>query len=89
MEAKKFDKIWKKFSEAQTEEEQYAIMKEFMFGATLDELLEWNYYLGGKSLKTWAEHRKTGLSEEDKAFYKEQFAKFDDLEAELKLGEAA
>ena len=89
MNNKKFDKLWKKFSEAKTEEEQYAIMKEFMFSSNLDELLEWNHYLGGKGLKTWAEHRKTGLSEEDKAFYKEQFAKFDELEATLKLRRAA
>ena len=89
MEKKEFDKLWNKFSEAKTEEAQYAIMKEFMFNSSLEDLLAWNHYLGDKGRKMWAEYRKTGLSEEDKAFYKEQFAKFDELEATLKLRRAA
>lgn len=89
MENKEFDKLWKTFSEAETEEAQYAIMKDFMFNSSLEDLLEWNRYLGDKGHKMWAEYRKTGLSEEDKAFYKEQFAQFDALISKLNLGQAA
>jgi hypothetical protein len=89
MKNKEFDKLWKKFSEAKTEETQYEIMKEFMFSSSLEDLLAWNRFLGEKGDKMWAEYRKTGLSEEDKAFYKEQFARFDDLVAKLNLSKAA
>lgn len=38
MKNKEFDKLWKTFSEAKTEEGQYATMKDFMFNASLEDL---------------------------------------------------
>ena len=89
MKNKKFDELWQIFSEAQTQEEQYAIMKEFMFNSSFDELIAWNDYLSNRGSKVWEEHRKTGLSKEDRAWYEAQFARFDDLEKQIKLGRAA
>lgn len=82
-------KLWQKYAKAASEEEQYAIMKEFMFNASFEDFLAWNHYLGEKANKIWIDNQKTGLSDEDKAWYKEQFAKFDKLEEQIKLGKAA
>ena len=46
-------------------------------------------YQAEKANKIWIDNQKTGLSDEDKAWYKEQFAKFDKLEEQIKLGKAA
>ena len=80
----KFDKLWQQYSKAESEEAQYAIMKNFMQSASLEDLLAWNRYLAEKGNVIWAEHRQSGLSEADKEWYKNQFAQFDDLEKQIK-----
>lgn len=89
MKNNKFDKLWQIFSDAQSEEEQYAIMKDFMFSSSLEDLLAWNRFLAEKGDKTWAEYRKTGLSESNKEWYKAQFARFDDLINQIQVRKVA
>ena len=84
MKNKNFDKLWEHYSKAESEEQQYDIMKTFMQSASLEDLLAWNRYLADKGNVAWAEHRQTGLSEADKEWYKTQFAQFDDLEKQIK-----
>jgi hypothetical protein len=85
----KYNKIWQKYADAKTDAEQYAIMQEFMLSASLEELLEWNRFLAEKGDKSWAEHRKNGLSDADKEWYASQFTQFDDLENQIKLRKVA
>ena len=54
-----------------------------MFTSSFEDLIAWNDYLGEKGQKFWEEHRKTGLSKEDKAWYEAQFARFDDFEKQF------
>lgn len=89
MKDNKFDELWQIYSDASSEEEQYARMKEFMFASSLEDLLAWNRFLAEKGDKMWAEHRKTGLSESDKEWYKAQFARFDDLVHQIQMKRAA
>ena len=89
MKNQKFEQLWQTYANAQSEEEQYAIMKEFMFTSSFEDLIAWNDYLGEKGQRFWEEHRKTGLSKEDRAWYEAQFARFDDFEKQFNLGKAA
>jgi hypothetical protein len=89
MKNKQFDILWQEFSKAQTEAEQYAVMKSFMLTASLEDLLAWNKFLAEKGDETWTMHRQTGLSETDKEWYKAQFLQFDDLEKQFKMRKVA
>ena len=44
MKDNKFDELWQIYSDASSEEEQYARMKEFMFASSLEDLLAWNRF---------------------------------------------
>jgi hypothetical protein len=77
----KFEAFHKKYSEAKTETMQYALLKDFTLSLPLDELLAWNDFVGEKLNKATKEAIKKGLTEEDHVWFKQQFAKFDALEA--------
>jgi hypothetical protein len=85
----KFDELWQIYSDTSSEEEQYALMKEFMLSSSLEDLLAWNRFLAEKGDKMWTEHRKAGLSDSDKEWYKAQFAQFDDLISQIQMKRAA
>jgi hypothetical protein len=80
----KFEAFHKKYSEAKTEAMQYALLKDFTLSLPLHELLAWNDFVGEKLNKATNEAIKKGLNEEDHVWFKQQFAKFDALEAMIK-----
>jgi phage regulator Rha-like protein len=89
MENKKFELLWKDYQEANSDESRLEMMREFMMGSSFEELMAWNEYLGEMQQKALKELVAKGLTDEDRAFFKEQFAKFDGLEAELKVRKTA
>ena len=84
---KKFDDFFEIYIKTQTEVEQYAVLKVFLLSCSLQELIAWNDYLDTKS--QFNEIVARGLSDDDHTFFKEQFAKFDALETQLKMQKAA
>ena len=84
---KKFDDFFEIYINTHEENEQYAVLGDFLLTCSLKELIAWNDYLDSKSNLT--EIIARGLTEEDHAFFKAQFAKFDALEAQLNLRRAA
>ncbi len=84
---KKFDDFFEVYINTQIEAEQYSVLQNFMLSCTFKELLAWDEYLESKS--NLKEIVARGLTKEDHTFFKEQFAKFDDLEAVLKARKAA
>lgn len=84
MKNKDLTALWQKYTEAESENAQMEIMKIFMLEATLEDLLAWNRFLAAKGEKTWAKHRKQGLTQEQKIWYQQQFEQFDDLEKKIR-----
>jgi hypothetical protein len=80
----KFEAFYNKHAKAETETVQYALLKDFTLSLSLDELLAWNEFIDSKWQKSINESIKKGLTEEDHVWFKQQFAKFDTLEAILK-----
>ncbi len=89
MENKKFELFWNAYLNAASPEIRLAMMREFMMASNFEELMAWNEYLDEMSKESLKKIAAKGLTDEDRAFFKEQFAKFDDLEAQLKLRKAA
>ena len=58
-----------------------------MLSCNFKELLAWDDYLESKS--NLKEIVARGLTKDDHSFFKEQFARFDDLEAVIKARKAA
>jgi hypothetical protein len=79
-----FEAFYNKYNKAETEAVQYALLKDFTLSLSLDELLAWNNFVDAKWQKSIDETLKKGLTAEDKAWFKQQFAKFDALEAIIK-----
>lgn len=77
----KFEVLYKEYSKLETEAMQYAWLKDFTLGCSLEELLAWNNFIGEKLKQGTNEAIANGLTEDDKLWFKEQFAKFDALEA--------
>jgi hypothetical protein len=84
MTMKKFEAFYKKYTQARTEELEYALLKDFTLSLSLEELLAWNEFVDSKWQKSINETIKKGLTDEDHVWFKNQFAKFDTLEASLK-----
>jgi hypothetical protein len=83
MTKKRFEAFYKKYTQARTEQLQYALLKDFTLSLSLDELLAWNNFVDAKWQKSINESIKKGLTEEDHVWFKQQFAKFDTLAATL------
>ena len=77
----KFEVLYKEYCALETEAMQYAWLKDFTLGCSLEELLAWNDFIGEKLKRGTNEAIKNGLTEDDKLWFKQQFAKFDALEA--------
>jgi hypothetical protein len=84
MRIRKFEAFYKKYCEMETEAMQYAVLKDFTLSLQLDDLLAWNDFMGKKLDEGINEAKKQGLTEDDRAWFKQQFAKFDALEAIIK-----
>ena len=84
MKKQEFEAFYKKYAQAETETAQYALLKDFTLSLTLDELLAWNDFVDAKWQKAIDVTLKKGLTEDDKLWFKQQFAKFDALEAIIK-----
>ena len=63
------------------------MLGDFLLSCSLKELIAWNDYLDSKS--NLKEIIARGLTAEDHVFFRAQFAKFDALEAQLKLRQVA
>ena len=81
MKVQEFEALYKEYCKLETEAMQYAWLKDFTLSCSLEELLAWNDFIGRKWDKDIEELLKKGLTEDDKLWFKQQFAKFDDLEA--------
>ena len=84
---KKFDDFLEIYMNTHEEDKQYAILGDFLLTCSLKELFAWNDFLESKS--DFEALVARGLTEEDHAFFRAQFAKFDALEAQLNLRRAA
>ena len=80
----KFEALYKEYCALETEAAQYAWLKDFTLSLPLHDLLAWNDFIGEKLKRGTNEAIKNGLTEDDKLWFKEQFAKFDALEAIIK-----
>ena len=80
MKLQQFEAFHKKYAQAETEAAQYALLKDFTLNLSLDELLAWNDFVDAKWQKSMDVTLKNGLTEDDKFWFKQQFAKFDALE---------
>ncbi len=86
---RKYSSFYKKLWLTTAEAEQHNMLKDFMLSLSFEELIEWNNYLFEGVERQIQKNIKQGLTEEDKEFYRKQFARFDDLAEEIKLKKAA
>lgn len=89
MKNKKFELFWMAYQRADSEKSRLEMMREFMMNSSFEELMAWNDYLAEMSEESLQKIVAQGLTEEDKAFFKEQYAKFDGVEAQIKARKAA
>jgi hypothetical protein len=75
----KFRSFYALYDKAKTEPEQYALLKDFTLSLSLDELLAWTDFADKKWTKQFNKTIKKGLTQEDKLWFEQQFAKFDEL----------
>ena len=84
MRIKKFESFYKTYALAETVETQYILLKDFTLSLSLDELLAWNDFIYAKWQKSFDKLLEKGLTDEDRAWFADQFAEFDALEASFK-----
>ena len=89
MKNKTFDFFLKKHSLLETEEEKHNLLKDFMLSLSFDELMAWTQYLSDNIDAQIEKNIKEGLTEEDKEFYRQQFAKFDIVVEQIQRKKAA
>jgi hypothetical protein len=75
----RFEAFYALYNKAQTEPEQYALLKDFTLSLSLDELLAWNNFVDEKWTKHFNQAIKQGITQDDKLWFEQQFAKFDEL----------
>jgi hypothetical protein len=85
----KFELLWNNYQKAGSDQIRLEMMREFMMASNFEELMAWNEYLDEMSKKSLKKIVAKGLTDDDRAFFKEQFAKFDELEAVIKARKAA
>jgi NH3-dependent NAD+ synthetase len=69
----------KKYQSADTTDEKHQLLKNFMLGMSFEELMDWNNFLSDNIDILINKNIATGLTKEDKEFYHQQFARFDNL----------
>ena len=71
--------FFKKYQSSKTIEEKQVLLKDYMLSLSFEELLDWNNYLSDNIEVLIHKNIEQGLTEEDKEFYRQQFARFDNL----------
>ena len=71
--------FFKKYQLAKTIDEKQILLKNYMLSLSFEELLDWNNYLSDNIDVLIHKNIEQGLTEEDKEFYRQQFARFDNL----------
>ena len=71
--------FFKKYQSVKTIDEKQSLLKDYMLSLSFEELLEWNNYLSDNIDALIHKNIEQGLTEEDKEFYRQQFARFDNL----------
>lgn len=79
----------KKYILAKTDEEKHLLLKNHMLSMSFEELMDWNNFLSDNIDVLIAKNIKDGLTSADKEFYRQQFARFDNLMAQSQLKVAA
>ena len=69
----------KKYQLAETDEEKHLLLKNHMLSMSFEELMDWNIFLSDNIDVLIHKNIKDGLTNEDKEFYRQQFARFDGL----------
>ncbi len=69
----------KKYQLAATDEEKHLLLKNHMLSMSFEKLMDWNNFLSDNIDVLIAKNIKDGLTNEDKEFYRQQFARFDGL----------
>lgn len=78
-----------KYQLADTAEEKHLLLKNYMLSMSFEELMDWNNFLSDNIDVLIAKNIKDGLTNEDKEFYRQQFARFDNLMEQSQLKVAA
>lgn len=71
--------FFEKYQSANTLDEKRSLLKNYMLSLSFEELLDWNNYLSDNIDILIHKNIEQGLTEEDKEFYRQQFARFDNL----------
>jgi hypothetical protein len=72
-----------KYQAAETAEDKQQLLKNFMLSLSFEELLDWNNFLSDNIDVLIQKNIKEGLTKEDKEFYRQQFARFDNLSEQI------
>ena len=71
--------FFKKYQSAKTTDEKQGLLKNYMLSLSFEELLDWNTFLSDNIDVLLHKNIEQGLTDEDKEFYRQQFARFDNL----------
>ena len=71
--------FFKKYQSAKTTDEKQGLLKNYMLSLSFEELLDWNTFLSDNIDVLLHKNIEQGLTDEDKEFYRHQFARFDNL----------
>lgn len=69
----------KKYQGAETPDKKELLLKNYMLSMSFEELMDWNNFLSDNIDVLIHKNIETGLTEDDKEFYRQQFARFDNL----------
>jgi hypothetical protein len=78
-----FDNFVKKYHSVETSEGKHILLKNFMLSMSFEELLDWNNFLSDNIDVLIQKNINEGLTQEDKEFYRQQFARFDKLSEQM------
>lgn len=67
---------------AATADAKHLLLKDYMLSMSFEELMDWNNFLSDNIDVLIHKNIQTGLTEDDKDFYRQQFARFDNLMAQ-------
>ena len=69
----------RKYQRAETADNKHQLLKDFMLSMSFEELMDWNNFLSDNIDVLINKNIEAGLTKEDKEFYRQQFARFDNL----------
>jgi hypothetical protein len=74
-----YDAFVTKYNSTETAEQKQLLLKDFMLSMSFEELMDWNNFLSDNIDVLTRKNIEAGLTEADKEFYRQQFARFDNL----------